>query len=191
MRRGIILAALLAGLLLPGLALAGGGGNVKLSRSISTVGRGVVPVYFQVLQHGTHPVEADQMTVKVTAPDGRSETMTVQPDPAFGADYVYRADVNFSQTGDWRLELVAEQSYLHFPRAATVVTVKPSGVTLPDQLHIYERGAGPTGTATRVTRPVPDPGGTTPGVVLAGTSVVGVAALAGAVLLWQRRRAHT
>lgn len=193
MRWGILIVTLIVGLSLPGLALAGGGGNVGLSRAVGTVEQGMVPVYFQVLQHGNHPVAADRMTVVVTAPGGAEHRFLVKPDPAFGADYVYRADIRFDTPGKWRLDLMADHAQLRFPTLTKYVTVEPagSGVTLAEDLRVYERGAGPNGEARLVFRPVPAAARSgAPLVLAAGGGTVAAAALVGAVLLWRRRKAN-
>lgn len=191
-RWGLILTMVLMLMALPAAAQAGRWGNVHLSRPVDVVAVGKVPVFFQVLQHDHYPIEAEVVTVTITAPDGSVTEAPALLDPAFGADNVYRLDLLFSRPGTWKLTFVVKEPGMHFPPLTKTVDVKPVGSTMAPMgpIQIRERGTDST-TMPIVSREAPEPDyGTAPSALSVALAGGGAAAVAAAAVIWflQRRR---
>lgn len=187
-------------LLIPTTALAGGGGNVRLSRPVTKVAVGEVPIYLQALQHDVYPVDDAVVTITGLLDGVKVSEATAKLDPAFGGDNVYSAPFQFDRPGKWTLQVQAN-SRIHFPLYRFDVEVLPAGAVVEPlgKLKIMERGSGTNHASTAlVEREAPEPkyapGPAKPARAAPWISggVVGAAALAGTavLLLWRRRQAE-
>jgi hypothetical protein len=191
---GLLLSLLL---LLPATgALAGGGGNITLSRGMLEVAEGTVPIYLQALQHGVYPVDDAQITVTATRPDGTQVSWTGALDPTYGNDNVYLVRAAFDQPGDWKLTFTAAESRIMFPPHTRTIPVRATGTAVRPlgPITIMERGHFPSGAPGQVEKPALEPTYTAPLTAARLTTPAlagGAAAVAGlgALLLWRRRRA--
>ena len=66
----LALSLILTVLLLPAMALAGGGGIIRRVKPLDRAKAGEVPIYVQALQHGVTPRSDHTVTVRAEGPGG-------------------------------------------------------------------------------------------------------------------------
>ncbi|MDB4897095.1 MAG: hypothetical protein JWN15_3357 [Firmicutes bacterium] len=130
MRRWLLM--LVAFLLIPGAALAGGSGNIQLARPVEKLAVGKHPLYFQLLQHGHYPRMDAKVTIRAHSPNGTDIFTSAEIDPTYGDLYVYTGNLALDRQGVWQVTISTTESQIFFPPYEFQVDVLPAGTKLPD-----------------------------------------------------------
>jgi hypothetical protein len=185
MRRWLLM--LMVFLLIPGAALAGGGGSIRLARSIYKVAVGKHPVYLQLLQHDHYPRTDAKVTITAHSPNGTDIITNAELDPTYGDLWVFKGNLPVDRPGVWQVTITTTESEIIFPPYQFQVEVMPAGTKLPDPGPVapFRDASSLQGSAPVAAAPARPAGWVWP----AGAASAGVLALVGYVA-WRRQGAR-
>jgi MYXO-CTERM domain-containing protein len=128
------LLAILVLMLIPGVALAGGGGPIRLAKPIEKATVGEVTVQYQLMQHGQTPRGEGTSLVFATGPDGKTARVQGILDKTGPGDNVWFAKVPMTQPGTWKVKVTATHPDLYFEElhvSVEVASAPKSSTSIP------------------------------------------------------------